>query len=59
MKTINNLIDKIVDLKVELFRLENKYNNVNNELKASKDIICNLKKELTDLRLILQETNNK
>lgn len=53
MKTINNLIDKIVDLKLELYKLENKYNNLNNEWKASKDIICNLKKELTDLRLIL------
>lgn len=57
MKTINNLIDKIVDLKVELYRLENKYNNLNNEWKASKDIICNLKKELTDLRIILAEKN--
>lgn len=57
MKTINYLIDKIVDLKVELFSLENKYNNLNNEWKASKDIICNLKKELTDLRIILTEKN--
>ena len=59
MKTINNLIDKIVDLKVELYRLENKNKNLNNELSASKDIITNLKLELTDLRLILQEKNNK
>ena len=59
MKTINNLIDKIVDLKVELISLENKNCNLNNEWKLSKDIICNLKKELSDLRLILQETKNK
>lgn len=59
MKTINNLIDKIVELKVELYRLENKNKNLNNELSASKDIITNLKLELTNLRLILQENKNK
>ena len=53
MKTINNLIEQIVDLKIELISLENKNRNLNNEWKVSKDIICNLKKELTDLRLIL------
>ena len=59
MKTINNLIEQIVDLKIELISLENKNRNLNNEWKVSKDIICNLKKELTDLRLILQETKKK
>ena len=57
MKTINNLIDKIVELKVELYRLENKNKNLNNELNASKDIITNLKLEITNLRLVLQENN--
>ena len=57
MKTINNLIDKIVDLKVELYRLENKNKNITNELNASKDIITNLKLEITNLRLVLQENN--
>lgn len=59
MKTINNLIDKIVESKVELYRLENKNKNLTNELNASKDIITNLKLELTQLRLILQENKNK
>ena len=52
MKTINNLIDKIVDLKVELYRLENKNNKLDNELNASKNIIENLKLELSNIRLI-------
>ena len=59
MKTINNLIDKIVELKVELYRLENKNKNITNELNASKDIISNLKLELTNLRLFLEESNKE
>ena len=59
MKTIKYLIEEIIDLKVKLISLENKNCNLNNEWKVSKDIICNLKKELSDLRLILQETKNK
>jgi hypothetical protein len=58
MKTIKYLIDKIVDLKVELYRLENKNTNLNNELNASKAIITNLKLELTNIRLITS-VNNK
>ena len=57
MKTINNLIEQIVDLKIELISLSNKYDNLNNEWKASKDIICNLKQEISNLRITLQEKN--
>jgi len=59
MKTINYLIDKIVDLKVELFSLENKNRNLNNELNASKAIISNLKLELTNIRLIMSANNEQ
>ena len=52
MKTINNLIEQIVDLKIELIRLENKNNQLDNELNASKNIIENLRLELTNIRLI-------
>ncbi len=58
MKTINNLIEQIVDLKIELIRLENKNNKIDNELNASKNIIENLRLELTNIRLITS-VNNK
>ena len=57
MKTINNLIEQIVDLKIELISLENKNRNLNNELNASKAIITNLKLELTNIRLIMSVNN--
>ena len=50
MKTINNLIEQIVDLKIELIRLENKNNKLDNELNASKNIIENLRLELSNKR---------
>jgi hypothetical protein len=59
MKTINNLIEQIVDLKIELYRLENKNRNINNELSASKVIITNLKLELTNIRLITSVNNQQ
>lgn len=59
MKTINNLIEQIVDLRIELYRLENKNRNINNELSASKDIITNLKLELTNIRLIMSVNNEQ
>jgi predicted RNase H-like nuclease (RuvC/YqgF family) len=58
MKTINTLIDKIVELKVDLYRLENKNKNLTSEVTASKNIITNLKLEITNLRLAI-ESNNK
>jgi hypothetical protein len=57
MKTIKYLIEEIVDLKVNLISLENKNTNLNNEWKAAKDIIFNLKQEITNLRITLQEKN--
>jgi len=59
MKTINNLIEQIVDLKIELISLENKNRNLNNELNASKAIITNLKLELTNIRLIMSVNNEQ
>jgi len=58
MKTINNLIEQIVDLKIELIRLENKNKKIDNELNTSKNIIENLRLELTNIRLITS-VNNK
>ena len=59
MKTINNLIEQIVDLRIELISLENKNRNLNNELNASKSIIANLKLELTNIRLIMNVNNEQ
>ena len=59
MKTINNLIEQIVDLKIKLISLENKNTNLNNELNASKAIITNLKLELTNIRLIMSVNNEQ
>ena len=59
MKTINSLIEQIVDLKIELISLENKNRNLNNELNASKIIITNLKLELTNIRLIISVNNEQ
>ena len=59
MKTINNLIEQIVDLRIELISLENKNRNLNNELNASKAIIANLKLEITNIRLIMSVKNEQ
>jgi len=59
MKTINNLIEQIVELRIELISLENKNINLNNELNASKAIIANLKLELTNIRLIMSVNNEQ
>ena len=53
------LIDKIVDLKVNLYSLENKNKNLTNELNASKVIIINLKSELTNIRLLTSIKNEQ
>jgi uncharacterized protein YydD (DUF2326 family) len=53
------LIDKIVDLKVNLYSLENKNENLTNELNASKAIITNLKLELTNIRLLTSIKNEQ
>lgn len=54
-KVIQGLIEQIIDLKIENKSLENyKYNN-ESKLKASENIISNLKLEITNMRLILDE----
>ena len=47
------LIDKIVDLKIDLFKLENQNERLNNELKETKVINSNLRQEIETLRVIL------
>lgn len=46
MKTIENLIDKIVELKIELFTLNAKYNDLYNEWNDCKRIIRDLQKQI-------------
>lgn len=46
MKTIENLIDKIVELKIELFTLNGKYNDLLNEWNDCKRIIRDLQKQI-------------
>lgn len=58
MKKITEyLIEKIIHLKLELENLKNDKRKIYNENEANKVIIQNLKLELTNLRLILN--NNK
>jgi hypothetical protein len=54
-KVIQNLIEQIVDLKIENKSLDNYKYNTENKLKASENIISNLKQEITNLRLVLEE----
>ena len=54
-KVIQNLIEQIVDLKIENKSLDNYKYNSENKLKASENIISNLKQEITNLRLVLEE----
>jgi len=54
-KIIDNLINRIIDLEIENKSLENyKYNN-ESKLKASENIISNLKQEITNMRITLEE----
>jgi|LakMenE18May11ns_1017448.scaffolds.fasta_scaffold9911222_3 hypothetical protein len=54
-KVIQNLIEEIVDLKIENKSLSNYKFSSENKLKASENIISNLKQEITNLRLVLEE----
>jgi len=54
-KVIQNLIEEIVDLKIENKSLSNYKFSSENKLKASENIISNLKNEITNLRLVLEE----
>ena len=46
---------KIVDLKIENKSLDNYKYNTESKLKASENIISNLKQEITNMRLIIEE----
>lgn len=48
-------IEEIVDLKIENKSLDNYKYNTEGKLKASENIISNLKLEITNMRLILEE----
>jgi len=62
MKKFEYLIDKIVDLKIDLFKEQNINTRLKNENKAHEVMTANLKLELTNLRLIIntkQENNEQ
>jgi len=46
MKTIENLIDKIVELRIELFNLNKKYIDLYNEWNDCKNIIRDLQNQI-------------
>jgi hypothetical protein len=62
MKKFEYLIDKIVDLKIDLFKEKNLNERLKNENKAHEIMTASLKLELTNLRLALndkQENNDQ
>jgi hypothetical protein len=62
MKKFEYLIDKIVDLKIDLFKEKNLNERLKNENKAHEIMAASLKLELTNLRLALndkQENNEQ
>ena len=56
-KTTEYLIDKIIDIKIDLFKKEKENYSLKNDNEAHRIMIANLKLELTNLRLLLN--NNK
>ena len=54
-KVIQNLIEQIVDLRIENKSLDNYKYNTESKLKASENIISNLKLEISNMRLMLDE----
>lgn len=54
-KVIQNLIEQIVDLRIENKSLNSYKYNAESKLKASENIISNLKQEITNMRLLLDE----
>lgn len=54
-KVIQNLIEQIVDLRIENKSLDNYKYNTESKLKASENIISNLKQEITNMRLVIEE----
>lgn len=61
MKKFEYLIDKIVDLKIDLFKEKNLNERLKNENKAHEVVTAGLKLELTNLRLIIntEQENNE
>jgi hypothetical protein len=64
-KTVEYLVDKIVQLRINEFKLEDKNRKLESEKRASENILSNYKKEIANLRIALslaidnQETNTK
>lgn len=54
-KVIQNLIEQIVDLRIKNKSLDNYKYNAESKLKASENIISNLKQEITNMRLAIEE----
>lgn len=54
-KVIQNLIEQIVDLRIKNKSLDSYKYNAENKLKASENIISNLKQEITNMRLVIEE----
>jgi hypothetical protein len=54
-KVIQNLIEQIVDLKIENKSLDRYKYSAEGKIKASENIISNLRLEITNMRLILEE----
>lgn len=58
-KVIEKLIEQIVDLRIENKSFENYKYNTESKLKASENIIFNLKQEITNMRLAIEELQKK
>jgi hypothetical protein len=54
-KVIQNLIEQIVDLKIENKSLDRYKYSAEGKIKASENIISNLRLEITNMRLIMEE----
>jgi len=58
MKTIQYLIDKIIDLKTDYILLEQEKKNIQSNFSEAKKVICDLKLEIQNLKLFLEKQNN-
>jgi len=54
-EVVKYLIEQIIDLRIENKSLDNYKYNTESKLKASENIINNLKLEITNMRLIMEE----
>ena len=55
-KIIEHLVNQIVELKIKIIELENKYRKVSNEKVSADNVIFNLKQEIKNLRITLSLT---